>query len=329
MAPSDLVQGTTYTWDELGGHFEFKPNYLSAAGGMPVSKATDSLLLISHPSGGKSFDYKDYWDGDDLVYTGRGKVGDQERTGPNLDAAENRRALYAFEAAGVRRLKYLGSPRTVEERRGRAPDDNGQMRSVLQFRLRFPSGEGREFAAVPDRAPVPSTRGSSPAPARRARPFDPDAPPAPGTYSGERLEPEEMGALQEKAKQGHHTLLSRLQEQLMTHGWRDIEEIPAAIDLRGTSASGERVIFEAKTVTDSNETTQTRGALAQLLEYRLEHGAKDDLLCLVVDRELSLRRARLLDAFEIAVIVVSEDGWRSVNDWGSELLGVDTDREAP
>ena len=87
MSPSDLIAGAVYTWKELGRHFDFKPAYLSAAGGMPVSSNTDSLLLITHPNGGKAFDYRDYWDGDDLVYTGRGKTGDQERTGPNLDAA--------------------------------------------------------------------------------------------------------------------------------------------------------------------------------------------------------------------------------------------------
>jgi len=149
VPPSDLIAGAVYSWEELGRRFDFKPAYLSAAGGMPVSSNTDSLLLITHPNGGKAFDYDDYWDGDDLVYTGRGKTGDQERTGPNLDAAENRRALYAFEAAGAKRLRYLGSPRTVEERRGRAPGEDSAMRSVLQFRLRFPTGQGRPFASTP------------------------------------------------------------------------------------------------------------------------------------------------------------------------------------
>ena len=51
-----------------------------------------------------------------------------------------------------------------------------------------------------------------------------------------------------------------------------------------------------------------RGGLAQLLEY----GNPDDLLCVVVDREIPLRRARLLDAFEVVVLVVSTDGWRSI-----------------
>jgi hypothetical protein len=113
-----------------------------------------------------------------------------------------------------------------------------------------------------------------------------------------------------------------LQERLVGAGWGEVEEIPAAIDLRATSPNGERVIFEAKTVSDSNETSQMRGGLAQLLEYRIEYGNPDDLLCVVVDREISLRRARLLDAFEVAVLVISSDDWRSVNDWGSELLGV-------
>ena len=64
------------------------------------------------------------------------------------------------------------------------------------------------------------------------------------------------------------------------------------------------------------------GSLAQLLEYRVEYGTRTTCLCVVVDREIPLRRAQLLDAFEVAVPVVSSDDWRSVNDWGSELLGV-------
>ena len=58
-----------YSWDDLAEVFGFKPNYLGIAGGMPVSAATNSVLLITHPRGGASFDYRDYWDGQDLVYT--------------------------------------------------------------------------------------------------------------------------------------------------------------------------------------------------------------------------------------------------------------------
>jgi hypothetical protein len=200
------------------------------------------------------------------------------------------------------------------------------MRSVLQFRLRFPAGQGRPFASTPQpTSEIPGRNGGDgarPPRTRRPRRFDPARSPTPGEYSGERLEPEEALALQEKAKQGHHNLLTHLQQRLLDAGWDGVEEIPAAIDLRATSPNGERVIFEAKTVSNSNETSQLRGGLAQLLEYRVEYGKRDDLLCVVVDREISLRRARLLDTFEVAVLLVTGDDWRSVNDWGSELLGV-------
>src|SRR3954454_13106856 len=102
-----LEPGRVYTWEELAETFGFQPNYFAITGGMVPSTATDSLLLITHPGGGKSFDYQDYWDGHHLIYTGKGKVGDQQRTGQNLDVAENRRALFVFEAAGPRRLTFL------------------------------------------------------------------------------------------------------------------------------------------------------------------------------------------------------------------------------
>ena len=61
--------GRTYSWAELGAVFDFKPNYLSAAGGMIPRPSHGVLILITHPEGGKSFDYEDYWEGADLIYT--------------------------------------------------------------------------------------------------------------------------------------------------------------------------------------------------------------------------------------------------------------------
>jgi hypothetical protein len=75
-------------------------------------------------------------------------------------------------------------PRTVEERRGRAPGEGSAMRSVLQFRLRFPTGQGRPFASTP--APTSEASGQDvgggvrPPRARRARRFDPASSPTPG-----------------------------------------------------------------------------------------------------------------------------------------------------
>jgi hypothetical protein len=92
---------------QLAAAFGFKPAFFSVAGGMVPSTATTSLLLITHPGGAKSFDYQDHWDGADLIYTGRGKPGDQRRDDPrNLDVADNRRPLFVFEAPCPRRLVF-------------------------------------------------------------------------------------------------------------------------------------------------------------------------------------------------------------------------------
>ena len=161
MAVPDLTPGITYDWDALGSLFGFKPAYLSAAGGMVVSTGTDCLLLITHPGGGKAFDYADYWDDGDLVYTGRGQSGDQKRQGANLDVAENRRPLLVFEAAGARALRYIGQAQCVGESTGRVADRDGQMRNVLLFRLRFSDTSAATLATPAD---VPMER-RMPAPA--------------------------------------------------------------------------------------------------------------------------------------------------------------------
>jgi len=53
-----LDVGRVYSWEELAEAFGFKPIFLSVAGGMVPSAATNSLLLITHPGGGRSFDYQ-------------------------------------------------------------------------------------------------------------------------------------------------------------------------------------------------------------------------------------------------------------------------------
>jgi hypothetical protein len=317
MAPESLQPGTTHSWDDLGEIFEFKPDYLGAAGGMPVSVSASSVLLITHPGGGRSFDYGDYWDGADLIYTGRGKKGDQPRAGANLDVAENRRTLHAFEGAGPRQLRYLGSPRSVEERTGRALGGDGAMRNVLQFRLRFPESQGRRWASASTHASDSKRRSPGGSPQRVPRPFDPDHRPTASEPSGTQLEPEERLALQEKASVP--TMPCSAQALLEAGGWTEIQEIPVALDLWATDPIGGRVIFEAKTIGDRNETTQCRGGLAQLLEYRLEHGSPEDELALVCDRAVSVRRGRLLNAIEVAVVVITSEGCEPGNDRGSAL----------
>lgn len=142
MKESDLSIGRNYTWEELGSAFNFRPEYLGSAGGMVSRPETNSLLLITHPNGGKSFDYSDYWEGADLIYTGRGQTGDQKLQGPNLYVAENTHKLYLFEATGVSKvLKFLGHPTCVDFNWATGLDSNKDERKVIRFRLRLPVNE--------------------------------------------------------------------------------------------------------------------------------------------------------------------------------------------
>lgn len=138
------------------------------------------------------------------------------------------------------------------------------------------------------------------------RPFDPARVPTFGQLGlAGGLDLETIIAAREKANQRHHQVLVALDAWLRKRCWRDIYEQPGGIDLQASTPDlRKRVIFEAKTVSPGNELTQTRKALAQLLEYRLlPGGQREDLLCLVVDRTLSDRRAQLLNKLQVAVIV--------------------------
>lgn len=311
IAP-ELRPNQAYTWEELADAFGFKPGYFAVAGGMVPSRATDSLLLITHPFGGKSFDYKDYWDGSDLIYTGRGKLGPQTLEGQNLDVDQNRRTLLVFEAAGPRRLLFRGKARNVETRTGRAPDVQGAMRTVYLFRLRFERGSGASLEANDD------ARRSDEI-GRRPRPFR-EQPPEPPQPARDPPDPEAVAAKAEQANGKHHALVQTLNEILLANGWDEVEEIPGAIDLWARRPDGGRTIFEAKTLTAINELSQTRSGFAQLHEYRLEYGAPDDELCLVVDRPLALRRQKLLDSLSVAVLVREGSDFKPGNDLGSRLL---------
>jgi hypothetical protein len=112
--------------------------------------------------------------------------------------------------------------------------------------------------------------------------------------------PEETAARREKANQGHHALLVRLQAHLAGSGWTDIDEIPSAIDLEAAKRK-RKVLFEAKTVSPASELSQTRSGLSQLLEYRFFYGDPGNGLCLVTDAPISDRRIRFLEAQGIAV----------------------------
>jgi hypothetical protein len=312
LPPLDV--GRLYTWSDLAGAFGFKTSYLSAVGGMLSRPAHGALLLITHPGGGRSFDYEDYWDGTELVYTGRGKSGDQVLEGANRDVADNRRHLLVFENTGPRQLRYVGKAVCRAHWPARGLGDDGLERTIYRFRLSF-----GDAVAPPA---VPSSRKATRSPAHRIpRPFDPSQPPVARASSGAGTSPEEILALQEKARQGHHLILACLHAALGGWGWREIEEVPAALDLRGTAPDGRRVIFEAKTVTAANEVAQCRTGLAQLIEYRFFYGSPSDHLCLVVDRPLTDARLRLLEWAGVGVALARDGLVQGLGALGDQTLG--------
>ena len=115
-----LIPGRTYTWSELGARFDFKPRYLSVAGGMMPRPQLDALLLVTWPGGARSFNYDDYWSRGDLIYTGRGKRGNQKLEGANRDLANNRYTNYVFEGGvGSEKLRFLGTATATRQWRAR------------------------------------------------------------------------------------------------------------------------------------------------------------------------------------------------------------------
>jgi hypothetical protein len=293
-----LTSGRSYSWSDLGQLFDFRPAYLAVAGGMISRPAHDAVLLITHPGGAKSFDYNDYWDGGDLIYTGRGKHGHQLLDGANADVADNRRAILAFEQAGPSELTYLGRARCVEWWPDTGPDSTGEPRRIYRFRLRFDAA-AEEGDWGPDRDPIPPA-----APLRRSRPFDKHSPPSNYRTHSRRANPEETRALQEKATRAHHDLLVELVAVLERCRWTQIEEIPAAVDLwaRPTNSDADRVIFEAKTISPRSTAARVRGALAQLLEYRFFWGDAHDQLCVVTNAPVPDERIRFLRTMGVDVM---------------------------
>lgn len=293
-----LAPGRTYSWQELGEAFDFQPAYLSIAGGMIPRPDHGAVLLITHPGGAKSFDYDDYWDGEDLIYTGRGKEGNQQLAGANGDVADNRRAILAFEQAGPAELTFLGNARCVEWWPDTGADKNGALRRVYRFRLRFDSVGA---AALPPSNGAPSEPS---APLRRPRGFDKNRPPSSYRMSARRADPDETRALQEKATRAHHDLLVELVTALEQRNWTDVEEIPSAVDLwaREAEQSSARVIFEAKTVSSRSSAGRLRSALGQLLEYRFYWGEPDDQLCVVTSEAVPDERIRFVRTMGIDVI---------------------------
>jgi hypothetical protein len=206
------------------------------------------------------------------------------------------RALASVPPSEAVSVDGISAPRQTAHRK----DDPGDQAALY--------AAVRGYAVAADATPGGCSGGASLAQRaraeRRPRPFDPIRRPRPANAADGDLDLDEIQTRQEKARQDHHDLLSRLHAALVRAGWTELEEIPVAIDLSALSPDGQRrVIFEAKTILASNETDQCRKALAQLLEYRQEYGRPDDVLCIAVNAALSARRAELLERLGIAAVL--------------------------
>lgn len=310
-AVAGLEIGRTYNPDELGDLFGFKPYYLRTAGGMVPVPARGALLLVTHAQREASFEYDDYWEGQDLVYTGRGQDGDQILGGSNRDVAENRRVLCVFEHVGTYQRRFLGTASCIRYWWALAPDRNGIERRVLRFCLRLAGASHPTAASASPSRESPQRRAALRPAHRQPRPFDERrSPNCPESAKPNQFTLAERVQLLEKINASHYALLVALKRRLEGDGWSELEEIPAAVDLWGRR-EGLRVIFEAKTIVGTNELEQTRSALSQLLEYRFFYGASEDALCLVVDAPISDHRLRFLDAMKVQVLWFDGDTFRT------------------
>jgi hypothetical protein len=183
--------------------FNFKPRYLSVAGGMLPRSALNALLLVTWPGGARSFNHDDYWSQGDLIYTGRGKNGNQKLEGANRDLANNSRTNYVFEgSAGSGALRFLGIAVSTRRWRARGKGDDGRDRQILRFRLRFQTGgaSASRSASVPQRTAGGrgTRRGSRGEQHRKRLRFDPTR--GPGQYGApvQHATPEETAARRER-----------------------------------------------------------------------------------------------------------------------------------
>ena len=170
MSDWDLEVGEELTRDQRRQRFGG-----SLYGGIEPSASTPNVFIYTDPSVGETHGYNyDGWVEEDTIfqYTGEGRVGtqlmrlgNQAILGHRLDG----RALRVFAANGIvagtaktKRQLYIGEfelDSQLPHFRDDAPDDNGDPRSVIVFRLR-PVGETfvRSDERCPNTAPPASTR---------------------------------------------------------------------------------------------------------------------------------------------------------------------------
>jgi 5-methylcytosine-specific restriction protein A len=234
-------------------------------GGIQPSNTTPNVFVYSDPAAGGLIYPYDGWSGGVFLYTGEGRLGDQQVKGGNKALLEHEaagRAVRLFVADGVvastseKNHLYVGQFRVDRYQVGvePAPDDAGEERSVLVFRL-IPVGD------VIVRSEDASGTGG------------------PGTSAEANLVPPEQhlahtyevsGTASTHAERRESDLVKRFEAHLKAQGhevmrWRLRPPGEMLSLLTDTYDKTARELFEAK---GSSSRNYVRLAIGQLLDYR-------------------------------------------------------------
>lgn len=117
--------------------------------------ASESFIFIFTDPDSEEYGYSDrFLDNGLFVYSGEGQVGDMTMDGGNeriLNHRENGDSLYIFEKVGEQNgadvVTYDGEYEYVDHYWERAPDDNGEMRDAIRFKLAPAGGIETELDA--------------------------------------------------------------------------------------------------------------------------------------------------------------------------------------
>jgi 5-methylcytosine-specific restriction protein A len=105
--------------------------------------ASESFVFVFTDPNSEEYGYSDrFLDNGLFIYSGEGQVGDMTMDGGNkriLNHEENGESLYVFEKVGEQNgadvVAYDGEYEYVDHYWERAPDDNGDMRDAIRFKL--------------------------------------------------------------------------------------------------------------------------------------------------------------------------------------------------
>jgi hypothetical protein len=236
-------------------------------------------MIFTDPATGHRYGYFDRWDGEVLHYFGEGQRGDMVFARGNraiLTHAETGKSLRLFQGSSGE-VRYVGEFRVADPpfERVHARGSDDQDRIALVFRLA--PAHGSTSLAMQTGAGFSTSY-------REANEDNRSAPARPAIGDPDAID---------RASNAH----SRLQNLLAHHMENQGATIhsPGAIDPQFDVAweqDGQLTIAEVKSTTLTNETTQLRLGLGQVLEYQdiAERGGRAAKAILVVEREPAARK---------------------------------------